>query len=222
MTVSMMRPRRSTSRGGRGAVAVALALTAGACGASALEGSAGAPAPFSRPGPEGVPIPDAPTLALPASANYGPPVDGIRCETNERAVYHIHAHLTVFVDGRARQVPLGIGIRPPYQFGSNGAGVWVSGGSCFYWLHTHTADGVVHVESPTRQTYDLGRFFAVWGQPLSPGQVGPATGAVTAYVNGLPFGGDPRGIVLAAHADIQLDVGTVVPPQTIDWSSTGL
>ncbi len=48
------------------------------------------------------------------------------------------------------------------------------------------------------------------------------TGMVTACVNGRPFNGDVRTITLSTHADIQLDVGTVVPQQSIDWSGTVL
>ena len=55
-------------------------------------------------------------------------------------------------------------------------------------------------------------FFAIWGQPLSATQVGPATGKVTAYVNGKVFTGDPQTITLSSHEDIQLDVGKVVAP----------
>ncbi len=96
------------------------------------------------------------------------------------------------------------------------------GGGCFYWLHTHVADGIVHIESPTQQLYTLGQFFDIWGQPLASGQVGPATGPLTIFVNGQPYTGDPRGIELKQHGEIQLDVGTVVPPQSIDWSQTSL
>jgi hypothetical protein len=37
------------------------------------------------------------------------------------------------------------------------------------------------------------------------------------------YTGDPRGIVLAEHEDIQLDVGTpIVSPQPVDWSRSQL
>jgi len=52
-----------------------------------------------------------------------------------------------------------------------------------------------------------------WGRTLSGSQVGAATGHVTAFVNGKRFAGDPRSIKLTPHAVIQLDVGTIVPPQ---------
>ena len=50
---------------------------------------------------------------------------------------------------------------------------------CYYWLHTHTNDGVIHVESPTQRLYTLGDFFDIWRQPLSARRVGAATGTIT-------------------------------------------
>jgi hypothetical protein len=66
--------------------------------------------PAGPTGPEGVPVPLAPALANTAAGVPGTVVDGISCQAGEQAVLHIHAHLTVFVDGSARQVPAGIGI----------------------------------------------------------------------------------------------------------------
>ena len=130
-------------------------------------------------------------------------------------MYHIHVHLTVFVDGLPRQIPFGIGIPHP-QAQSTPEGAFVVSGSCFYWLHTHAADGIIHVESPTQRTYTLGQFFEIWGQTLSATQVGPATGTVVAFYNGRHFLADPRNIPLTPHADVQLDVGTpLVRPVTV-------
>ncbi len=75
------------------------------------------------------------------------------------------------------------------------------------WLHTHAADGIIHIESPVQRTYTLGEFFDIWGQPLNPFQVGTAHGRVTALFNGRTFTGNPREIPLLAHAQIQLEVG---------------
>ncbi len=173
-------------------------------------------------GPESVPIPDGPPLGPVVTANYPGAIDGIQCQTSEQVVYHIHAHLTVFVNGQPRQVPYGIGIAPPIQLTNTPVGPFVSGGGCFYWLHSHAADGIMHIESPSQARYTLGQFFDVWGQPLASGRVGPAIGTLTAFVNGQPFTGNPRDIQLTAHGDVQLDIGTVVPPQSLDWSQLGL
>jgi hypothetical protein len=179
-------------------------------------------APTTAPGdlgPEQVPVPSGPPLGPINTAVYGRVIDGIQCQTNEQVVYHIHAHLAVFVDGQPRQVPLGIGIGPPLELQHVSSGDFVAGGSCFYWLHTHASDGVMHIESPTQKQYTLGEFFDVWGQNLTAGQVGPEVGTVTALVDGQVYSGDPRAIPLASHTLIQLDVGTVVPPHPIVWPS---
>jgi len=92
----------------------------------------------------------------------------------------------------------------------------VGGGSCFYWLHTHAADGIIHIESPIERTYTLGDFFDIWGQRLGPARVGPVAGRVTAIYDGRLFGGNPRDIPLTRHAQIQLEVGApLVSPSAI-------
>jgi len=177
-----------------------------------LQQSGGA-GPF---GPEGVPIPPAPALAPPRLLANARQIDGISCQAGEQVLFHIHAHLTIFVDGVPRQVPAGIGIAPPYEVERTGSGAFIAGATCFMWLHTHSADGIIHTESPIHRTYTLGDFFDIWGQPLSRGRVGPARGPVTALFNGGVFTGNPRQIPLLAHAQIQLEVGKpLVAPERI-------
>ncbi len=65
-------------------------------------------------------------------ANYAS-IDGIPCETQEYVTYHIHSHVDIFVNTQHIPIPALIGIK------SN---------ECLYWLHTHTPDGIVHMESP--------------------------------------------------------------------------
>jgi hypothetical protein len=175
-----------------------------------------APAP-GRTGPENVPIPAGPALASTSNAATGRPVDGIRCQTSEQLLFHIHAHLTVFVNGSPRRVPAGIGI-PGAQAQDSPSGTFINGGTCLYWLHTHAADGIIHVESPVRRTFTLGQVFHEWGQPLGTSQVGPATGQVTALYNGKVYRGNPRNIPLNAHAQIQLEIGKpLIAPESITF-----
>jgi len=150
-------------------------------------------------------------LAATDGQAQGQTVDGISCDTSEQVVYHIHAHLAVYTNGRPRIIPEGIGIVPPTQVVQTSAGPFVVAGTCFYWLHSHTVDGIIHVESPSQRVYTLGNYFDIWNQPLNSTQVGPAHGQVTAYVDGQPFTGDPRSIPLNPHTLIQLDVGTASP-----------
>jgi hypothetical protein len=159
-------------------------------------------------GPEGVPIPTGPALTSTASQASGQTVDGIPCGSSEQTVFHIHAHVTIFVNGSARQIPQGVGIVD---------------NTCLYWLHTHQPDGIIHVESGVQRTYTLGDFFDIWGQQLGRNRVGPATGAVTAFYNGAVYRGNPRDIPLNSYAQIQLDVGhPLIAPEKISYSGTGL
>jgi hypothetical protein len=177
------------------------------------------PAPSAGPlGPEGVPIPGTGALARSQLLANGQQIDGISCQAGESVLFHIHAHLTIFVDGAPRQVPAGIGIAPPLQVEETPVGAFVGGATCFMWLHTHSADGIIHTESPVKRAYTLGNFFDIWGQPLGRRRVGPARGTVTAFFNGRVFTGNPREIPLLAHAQIQLDVGRpLIAPERITF-----
>src|SRR3954466_15520998 len=59
--------------------------------------------PPGKKGGELVPIPNAPELAAAASkATNDGGVDGIECEQNAKLLFHVHSHVTVFVDGKQR------------------------------------------------------------------------------------------------------------------------
>jgi hypothetical protein len=181
-------------------------------------------APATTEGPEGIPIPKGPKLATLSTAATGQPVDGIQCNAGEKTVTHVHTHLTVFVNGQPRVVPYGVGI-PGFQAVSTPQGPFVETGSCFYWLHTHANDGIVHVESPSAtETFTLGQFFAEWGIPLSSTQVGPVSGQQTVFFTapGKKVGiykGNPADLPLGSHYQIQIDVGTplVKPVNITNW-----
>jgi len=128
-------------------------------------------------------------------ANAAPTVDGIQCVATEGNVTHTHQHLAIYDKGKPVPVPQGIGI-------SDGKG-------CLFALHTHSPDGIVHVESPTQAQNTLGQFFDIWGQPLSRTQVTSLVDAhgIRAYVNGHLYTGDPRAITLMPHALITLETG---------------
>jgi hypothetical protein len=169
---------------------------------------------------EGIPIQNGAAVA-PASTTQTGTVNGIQCGSKEELAYHIHAHLAVFDNGQARSVPGGIGI-PGSQVVQTTEGPVASGGQCIYWLHTHAPDGVIHIESPTQRIYSLGDFFDEWHQPLSATQVGDVKGKVSAIVNGKPWTKSIRAIPLNPHQVIQLNVGSPVPFETVNWSGTGL
>jgi hypothetical protein len=180
--------------------------------------------PAGSPGPETVPVPSGPKLATLFNQATGQQVNGVQCQVGEQTQIHVHTHLTIFVNGKARVIPYGVGI-PGAQAVSTQRGPFVQTGSCFYWLHVHANDGIVHIESPnTTDTYNLGQFFDEWGQPLSSTRVGTAQGQVTVFFTspGKKTGiytGDPRNIPLGDHYEIQLDVGTpiVAPFKVTNW-----
>jgi hypothetical protein len=212
-------------------VLAAAALLAGGCGGGSNGGGEGTLEPLSTLGPlqpapppgelggELAPIPDAPPLAPAASrATLDQDVDGIRCEHNPKLVFHVHSHVTVFVDGEQRTIPAGVGIDPPigpenYRPSPIGPQFGQTPGQCLSWLSTRYADGLIHVESSEQRSFTLGDFFAVWGQPLGRDELGPARGEVTTIVNGKVWTGDPADLPLNAHDQIQLQVGTPLVAQ---------
>jgi hypothetical protein len=205
--------RQSASGSGRVSLPASLPLAP----TSSLHGLLPAPDPGPL-GSEGVPVPDGRQLAPAGAPAPGSIVDRISGATEEQIAFHIHAHLTIIVAGSPRRIPYGIGIAPPLEVTPTPRGAFAVGGSAFFWLHTHAADGIIHIESPIVRTYTLGNFFDIWHEPLGPGRVGPARGKVTAFVDGRRYLGSPRSIPLLAHAQIQLDVGRpLVAAETIDF-----
>lgn len=151
-------------------------------------------------------------LHVPARAQNlmsGLPIDGIRCDSMEGAVEHVHAHLQIFNRGRSVQVPADIGI------------MQVAG--CLYWLHTHATDGIIHIEAPTVRTFTLGQFFDVWGEDLNASAAGPAHArrgrTLRVTVNGRPWTRDPRLIPLRDREEIVIQNGPpYATPHRADWS----
>jgi len=133
-------------------------------------------------------------------------VDGVECQRNEQLHYHVHAFLAVIIDGQPVEVPSSIGIRP----------------DCYFWLHTHSPDGLLHIEAPEKRDFTLGQFFAVWGQSISATQVlgrtTDATHEIKTTINGEPWVGDPADIPLNDKTDIVIQYGPpFVPPPQHGW-----
>jgi hypothetical protein len=213
----------SNSSSSSAATATSSAAGTATSSASGTGTSAATTSSASQPtvGFEGVPLQTGPEIA-PASTTQTGKVDGITCGPTEQLVYHIHAHLAVFKNGQPYTLPAGVGIPGSHAVQTN-QGPIASGGSCIYWLHTHTTDGVIHIESPSKAIYTLGNFFDEWHQPLSANQIGTLSGSITAFVNGKPWKKNPRAIPLLPHEDIQLQIGEPAPPIVkIDWGQTQL
>ena len=74
-------------------------------------------------------------------------------------VYHVHALLHVYVDGKPVTVPKDIGIDVANQFLAS--------------LHTHDTSGIVHMEAVKPFPFTLGEFFNIWGVKFTDNQLGP-------------------------------------------------
>jgi hypothetical protein len=195
---------------------VALLLSSSRGASSQQAASAASTAPL-RPTPTSVT--DAAVTPRRTSAVGAPlpVVNDISCDALESTIFHIHAHLALFIDGQEQVIPFGVGIGQPWQVSDSAEGPFVNNGSCFYWIHTHTEDGVLHIESPIRRSFTLGDFFGIWQQPLSSTQMGPVQGTIIAYVNGIKVDTNPADIRLLSHERIQLDMGQDVPPYAFDF-----
>lgn len=184
------------------------------------------PSVTSAVGPEGVLVFNVPDLASASSTVKGTPVNGIPCDTQAKEVvkYHIHVHVAVYVNGHEERLPAGIGITQPRLVEHTKSGAFLDVGifDCLYWLHTHSDDGIVHVEAPTKQLFTLGQLFAIWQQPITSTRVGPVTGPVVVFENARRLTGSPTAVPLLAHGNIQIDVGTpVVAFQPFTYKVTG-
>jgi len=139
--------------------------------------------------------------------NY-PPVDNVYCDQQEQTAFHIHAHLTMYINGQALPLPAQIGI--------------ASDQSCLYWLHTHDTTGVIHIEAPANHSFTLGNFLDEWSNQFStlgyPPQLDQTGWQV--YFNGKLYNGDFHKIPLAAHTLITMAYNTshVTPDATYNWN----
>jgi hypothetical protein len=131
---------------------------------------------------------------------------GLPALREEGTALHTHQHLDVFVKGERVPIPAGIGIDWANRFISP--------------IHTHDASGIIHVESPTVETFTLGQFFDVWGVRLDARCIGGycADGAkrLHVYENGTLVERDPRALALTPHAEIVVTYGTAADgPQPV-------
>jgi hypothetical protein len=178
--------------------------------------------PTSKPyiGPEGLPMETGAFLAPATTTRLGAIVRGIQCQPMAQLAYTSYAHLQIYIDGRPRALPGGIGLVDENPIPTR-HGLFYGAHTCMYWLHTRAADGLVEVQSPIARHYTLGDLFAVWDQPLSRTRVAGLRGHVTATVNGRHWPQNPQLIPLDEHESIELAVGSPEPPAgTFDWVGT--
>lgn len=202
--VASERAEREKSKGGRqiykyGAVALGVIIVIGAAYAF-LPSIIGSPS-------SGGTITNSPdTGSGSSSGGYlvaaGAPIGEIYCESMEGQAMHIHSELQVYIDGEQVSIPPTIG----------------QTSSCLYWLHTHTPDGVIHVESPMVRTFILGQFLDVWGKKLF--NEGDQIKTFVDKQDGKGFqeySGNYRDVVLTSHEVIAIGTGNFTPePFTFD------
>ena len=101
-------------------------------------------------------------IITPSSTTYKIPAS-VSIQHDSMGMMHIHPHLYLTIDGTPATVPANIGIDSHLwnvhtldSYGMTGMAP----------LHTHTADGVIHVESYKDQDYTLDQFLDICGIPL--------------------------------------------------------
>lgn len=75
--------------------------------------------------------------------------------------FHVHALLSVYVEGEQVRVPANIGIDPQSGFHSP--------------LHTHTPDGVIHFEADDPSPFTVQQVFSMWGVDFGRDRLGAYT-----------------------------------------------
>jgi hypothetical protein len=203
--------------------ALILLLVLAGCGGGKKSGSIVPtnPAPTPTKGAPPWPAPADP-MALARKAGLTP-------ETHEFVFLHVHAHLDVFVNGKAVTVPAAIGINihdPAVKRIPEANGSFAYGGinppcarPCISPLHTHDTTGILHTEAKQSQFNNLGEFFTEWKVRLDRKCVGGycrPTAPITVYVDGDVYSGDPRQIELEDRREIAIVIGT--PPDSIPSS----
>jgi hypothetical protein len=136
-------------------------------------------------------------------------------------VRHDHVHLDVLVDGRKVTVPPGVGLAEPTNNGpckprtpavsECNAGDYFTAFVANSPLHTHTASGMIHIESDRPGRYTLGQFFDVWGVRFSETCLGGyCTGRrkeLAVFVDGHRVGDPFRSVVLRNRQEIAVVFG---------------
>jgi len=148
----------------------------------------------------------------------GAPIDGVQCGATEGQTQHVHQHFDVVINGQDFTPPQYVGIFADKTSSPNTP--------CLYWSHTHSTDGVIHVESPAKDTVVLGAFLDIWSVSpvdrtlLNRIQANPPDRVI---LDGKPYTGDYRAIPLLSHSLITLEYGSPdVPQRPFDFQTAGL
>ncbi len=143
----------------------------------------------------------------PSTGAHGETVGSLECFPGDPPeTYHVHSHLSIFLDDVALAIPEDIGIVKLHAHDQ---------------VHSTRSTRTITPESstskpPLPRIFTLGDFFMIWGQPLRPDNVAGLTGKpIVVYVtdnNGVvtQATGDWNDIELLSHREITIQVGTPI------------
>lgn len=138
-----------------------------------------------------------------ATGGQGNPVLSVPCAAPDET-FHIHSHLSIFMNGQALAIPASVGI------------VQTPTTDCHYYVHTHDHSGKIHMEAPAPASFTLGNLFAIWGMPLTTTNVAGITNVpltaiyITENNTVTQFTGDPTTIPMLSHRHIAIVLGTPI------------
>jgi hypothetical protein len=122
---------------------------------------------------------------------------GLALPAQSDSAYHIHAFLSVFINGRQITIPKNLGIDPKLRFLSP--------------IHTHDSTGMIHIEASRPYPFTLGQLFTIWGVRFSDSQIGADHQAgrrrLAVFANGRRVR-DPVHYVMRRHDSIVVGYGT--------------
>ena len=163
-------------------------------------------------------------------------VDKIPCDATEYLNdYHVHMYLGIIYQGKQIAVPDSIGLHKP---GAEQNG-YITTAGCFYFIHTHDASGMIHVESPSNLppsavVYTLKNILDIWGMKYTATSFGNFKGTLHVFVGNVPAlgqttvgtytkfknAGQLGTIPIKSHEAIWIEIGkptiraTALPPVT--------
>jgi hypothetical protein len=73
-------------------------------------------------------------------------------------IYHVHAQVKIFINGKPAPVPVNIGVDEDSGFHAS--------------FHTHDEKGILHMEAVEPYPFTLGQFFTIWGVKFTLDQLG--------------------------------------------------
>jgi hypothetical protein len=173
------------------AVVVILLVSGGGSSSSSTSGANGGPSGGAAAG-----LTKGPAPWKPEYSSLAERMSALKLPQASNQIYHLHAILFVYVNGKRVTVPSQIGIDPR--------------GTLLASLHTHDATGIVHMESVQKYPFTIGEFFDIWGVYFSNDQIGsyrPGNGKVLqTWVDGKQVK-DPAKYVMGPHDVIIVGYG---------------